>query len=849
MKKALWTDLFREIWRTKARFLSILAIIALGVGFYAGIKATGPDMLATVDNYYDEYSLMDAKVLSAQGITADALDRLRQADGVQHVQPGYSIDVFLGESGRIGKVFSYEAEQPLNRYKVIEGRLPVASGEIAIDDNAYIRGQFPIGEFVTFMNPDSQLNLDQMFHTLTYEIVGYVRSPQFIDNVGRGSSHIGKGTADAFVVIPDADFRLPVYTEAYVSFNGASKLAAYSDRYEELVETGIAELEHALSGESSAENKGAGNARGDGAGSTENSAANGVGLHRYYVMDRSINPGYAEYSDNAERLSAIATVFPVFFFLIAALVSLTTMTRMVEEQRTQIGTYKALGYSNWDIMLKFLVYGTIASITASAVGLAIGYSLFPVTIYATYGSLYNLTELELFTYAGYSLTSIAVALLCTTLTAVIATRVELRGNAAMLMRPKAPKIGQRMWLERMPFIWRRLSFIGKVTARNLFRYKQRMFMTMFGVAGCMALIVTGFGLKGSISDIADLQYGELMKYQATIALGTVSPPGKENEQSLAMWQAYDDVISGTPGITGTLRVAQDTWRTTPTDDQTDALDQNVNLFVPESADRLEQFVALRDRASGAQRHLTDDGVVVTEKLAKLYKLEAGSTLTLVDLQNNPYQATVSGITENYAMHHVYISPAYYETVFGRTPIYNTELLLYQDTSEAYEDRLGEQLNKLDLVRLVSFTSRLGSGFANTIESLDMVVIILIVSAAALAFVVLYNLTNINVSERIRELSTIKVLGFYDKEVTMYIYRENISLTVIGILLGSYLGVLLHGFVLVTAEIDILMFIPTIQWPSYVYSAALTLLFSGIVMLFMHRKLRRIDMIEALKSVE
>ncbi len=826
MKKALWTDLFREIWRTKARFLSIFAIIALGVGFYAGIKATGPDMLATADQYYQEHRLMDAMAISPQGLTEDDLDKLRRIDGVSAVQPGYSMDVFLGENGRIGKVFSYDGEQPLNRYKVMEGRLPSASGEIAVDDNAYIRAGFKLGDSITFTNPESQQQLAQSFHTLTYKIVGFVRSPQFIDNVGRGAARIGKGTADAFVVIPQSDFRLPVYTEAYLAFSGVKELAAYSAAHEELVEARIAEVESALRGDS-----------------------DGAWLQRYSIMDRSGNPGYAEFSDNADRLSAIAAVFPVFFFLIAALVSLTTMTRMVEEQRTQIGTYKALGYSNRAIMMKFLVYGTIASIAASAVGLAVGYSLFPTTIYATYSSLYNITDLQLHAYTEYSVTSIAVALLCTAITAIVATRVELRGNAAALMRPRAPKSGQRIWLERVPFVWRRLSFTGKVTARNLFRYKQRMFMTMFGVAGCMALIVTGFGLKGSISDIADLQYGELLKYDALIALNIGRGLGQESEQLLSTWQAYEETISVTPGITSALRVSQDSWKTAPPDAAADALAQNATLFVPETASRLEQFVTLRDRVSGAGLELGDHGAVVTEKLAKLYGLEPGSTLTLINSQNTPYDVTVSAIAENYAMHYVYMSSAYYETIFKGSPIYNTELLILSDTSQTFEDRLGEQLNKLDLVRLVSFTSGVGAGFADTIESLDMVVVILIVSAAALAFVVLYNLTNINVSERIRELSTIKVLGFYDKEVTMYIYRENLLLTAIGIVLGSYLGVLLHQFVLVTAEIDIMMFLPAIERWSFLYSAALTLLFSGIVMLFMHRKLKRIDMIEALKSVE
>ncbi|MGE7825947.1 FtsX-like permease family protein [Paenibacillus sp. NPDC093718] len=563
-------------------------------------------------------------------------------------------------------------------------------------------------------------------------------------------------------------------------------------------------------------------------------------LPKVYVMDRSVNPGYTEYSDNADRLSSIATAFPVFFFLIAALVSLTTMTRMVEEQRLQIGTLKALGYSNRDVMKKFLVYSTLASVAASAAGLAIGFTLFPAIIYDAYGALYNLPDVRTRFYLSYSIISIIVAVLCTTMTAFVATRVELRSNASVLMRPRAPKNGSRIWLERVPWVWNRLGFIGKVTARNLFRYKQRMFMTVCGVAGCTALILTGFGLKDSIGDIAPLQYGKIMQHQATVVF-------QEDNGDSGMAEDYNQRIEAMPDITGILNVTQEAM--TATAPGVNA--QDVSLFVPQSPQEIDSFIVLKPRGQEQTLSLTDDGAIITEKLAKLFDLKMGSTFTVQNSDKDPFEIRVAGITENYAMHYVYMTPLYYEEIFDAAPEVNSQLLAYDNNGHnpEWEDQLGESLTASDRVAMISFTSGVSDAFSDTMDSMNVVVVVLIVSAAALAFVVLYNLTNINVSERIRELSTIKVLGFYDKEVTMYIYRENMILTVLGIIAGSLCGVFLHRFVLLTAEVDAMMFSPAIHEISYGYAALLTLLFSAIVMASMHYKLKRIDMIEALKSVE
>lgn len=840
-KRALWKDIFREIGHTKARFISIFAIIMLGVSFFSGIKAAGPDMLDTAGTFYRETGLMDLKVQSTYGLTEDNLKLLKDVPGIGDIQPGYSADVFAGDNALILKVFSYNTDTTLNQYRMIEGHLPEHSGEIVLDD--VLAGEYALGDKVTFSGNGKDTQLSDDFGTLEYTVVGFVRSPQFIEKNNRGTSTIGKGTADAFAAIPEADFKLPVYTEAYLSFTDTAGLKAYSPKYEALIEQHTQAVEQALSGVPEARlaelraeaEKALSGGRLEVAAAKQQLAA--LELPKIYVTDRNVSPGYTEYKDNADRLSAIASVFPVFFFLIAALVSLTTMTRMVEEHRLQIGTLKALGYGNRDIMAKFMVYGTLASLAASVVGLAVGFTLLPTIIYNAYSSLYNLPDIVKSFYPSYSILSVIVALICTTLTAWIASRVELRSNASVLMRPKAPKSGQRIILERVSFVWKRLNFVQKVTARNLFRYKQRMFMTVFGVAGCTALILTGFGLKDSIGSIAGEQFGTIMKYDALVALHDDVPAGSRD--------AYEQLITGESAITGTLNVAQETM----TARAGGVNDQDVNLFIPASVDSLSDYVELRDRTSGEGRKLTDEGAIVSEKLAKLYGLEPGDKLNVVDNKNETFKIQVAGITENYVMHYVYMTPAYYSSVFGKEPVFNTELLNYGVQDAAWEDGFSEKLTASERVAAVSFSSSVGSAFDDTMKSMDVVTLVLIVSAAALAFVVLYNLTNINVSERIRELSTIKVLGFYDKEVTLYIYRENILLSVLGIVAGSGLGILLHSFVLRTAELDATMFAPIIKWPSYVYAALLTLLFSGIVMAFMHIKLKRIHMIEALKSVE
>ncbi|MBC1805830.1 FtsX-like permease family protein [Listeria sp. FSL L7-0993] len=1134
-RSALWKDIYREIWRSKSRFISIFMLIMLGVAFFSGLKATGPDMLLTADNYFNKYDLANFNVQSTYGIDQTDKQALEKVDGVEQVELGYTADTLMQDKNIVTKLYSMKADNQLNKYKVVTGRLPEKSGEIALDNNKLIHENVQLGDKVTFVKNDGN-KLTGTLKESTFKVVGFVQSPAYIQKSERGASTVGKGKTEAFGVIQEQDFALPEYTIANLTFTNLASEKAFSDAYlsneekdKDNIETALknqpekrlekikateqqklndatkeinqgkaelktneakladakaqldvgfskyeaakksydtkisqgeaeirsgeaelasakkqldvaktqisqgeaainqaevelqegqnvwedannllnttnsylrntkANLENALKqpdltnieldrasllnsfdsiatdlelsaneratykatmnqlltdyengtisdqeirvginaalaqvadtekeyqearatldkekqtmeqGQQMLANKQlelqnakatyeAGLAKYQ-AGTKKLAAAKaqlaagketgGVELQnalaklnagqaayeknlalfttekqkaepklasaekevkigqekldtlelpKYYVLDRNDNPGYSEYKENADRLTSLSTAFPIFFFLIAALVCLTTMTRMVEEQRTQIGTLKAFGYSNGSIILKYLVYGSIASVIGSVLGILIGFQFFPNIIFNAYKSMYEMPPVDIGFYWSYSLLSLFVALFCTTFTAYVACRAELRANAATLMRPKAPKIGKRIFLERIQFIWKRMNFTSKVTARNLFRYKQRMLMTVLGVAGCTALILTGFGLRNSISDIAKMQYGQIMKYDAAVYQDMSAPPTAK--------ETFDELMDDS-NIKSKLAMSQTNIDTVKAGQSAQA----TSIIVPKNLNELPNYIVLRDRASHTTEKLTDDGAIITEKLAKLFDVKPGDTITVKNAENDKFQIKVSAITENYALHYIYMTPTYYQQIFKEKPVYNLDLLMLKDTSEKVESDFAEKLTDSKAVLNVTFSNNVSSMLTDTLDSLNIVIVVLITSAALLAFVVLYNLTNINVSERIRELSTIKVLGFYPKEVTMYVYRENIILTLMGIVTGFVLGFFLHRFIITTAEVDQMMFSPAISWTSYLFSGILTLVFATVVMVVMHIKLKRIDMIEALKSVE
>ncbi|MGL4738072.1 MAG: ABC transporter permease [Cellulosilyticaceae bacterium] len=556
----------------------------------------------------------------------------------------------------------------------------------------------------------------------------------------------------------------------------------------------------------------------------------------YYIFDRTDNQGYLGYKDAIVSLDNIASVLPLFFFLVAIMICLTTMTRMVEENRIEIGTLKALGYTNLEISWKYIVYATLASVVGSVLGIVIGCNVLPRVISSAYGSLYSQPTLAIYYYPSFIVQSMLLSILCTVGAALFVVRVELKSKPSQLMQPKVPKIGKKILLERITLLWCRLSFNHKVTLRNIFRYKQRMMMTILGISGCMALLVTGFGLKDSTSKIVDQQFDKLWRYEAMVILDENAT--KEDLED------YQETVMKMPGYESGMKMHQESV----TFEKEKMNKQTATLYVPTPGEQLSQFVYLNNRLSGEQYEVPDEGVIIDEKLAKLLAVSVGDEITLTDEHHKSYTVRVAHIAENYVMHFVYMSPTYYEQVLKDQPSTNTELLNFNESAEE-DDILSANLLASKSVINVTMKAQMEKSTEETNDSMKLVMIVIIVSAGALAFVVLYNLNNINVSERIRELSTIKVLGFYHNEVTMYILRENVILTLLGILVGSIFGKVLHGFILQTAETDMIMMYPEISMMSYVFSALLTLFFSVVVMILMHIKIKNVNMIDALKSNE
>ena len=553
----------------------------------------------------------------------------------------------------------------------------------------------------------------------------------------------------------------------------------------------------------------------------------------WYLLDRDTNMGFVSYSMDADRMGNLASVFPLIFFLVAALVCLTTMTRMVEEQRVAIGGMKALGYSKGAIAIKYVGYGFLASAIGSLVGLVVGLTLLPWIICTAWKIIYAFGPIHYGIEPATSVTACLAAVGTVTLAALGACFNTLAAVPAQLMRPKAPPMGKRILLERITPLWRRLSFNYKITLRNLFRYQKRFWMTVVGIGGCAALIVTAFGLRDSIFAVMDMQYDEIYRYSAQLGLVEHITPGEWSEVEKAL-DGSDLVEDWTKEHTETVTAESDTYTADAT------------LEVVENSDVLERFVNLRHRTDNDTVTLPDDGVILTEKLSKLLDVEVGDTITLDG--DSRVEVRVADITEHYIQHSVYMSSAYYEQVFGQAPEENAVLVSYDTQADGAEE-LEQELVSLDGISSLTRIEDTRKTFGTSLESVDYAVALIIVCAAALAFVVLYNLTNINITERMRELATLKVLGFYDGELSAYIYRENVILTVFGVAMGMVMGKLLHQWLILTVEIDLLMFGRTVAFTSYLWAVLLTTVFSLLVNLGAHRKLKKLDMVESLKTVE
>ncbi len=1116
--KATRKDFYMEIRKSLGRFLSILFIVALGVAFFSGIRASEPSMRITGDRYFDQEELMDIQALSTFGITDDDIDAIEAVEGVERVEGAYSADM-LCETKKKQYVFHVMSlPENMNHVTVSEGRLPKKIGECLVDDDM----GYKVGDTITLKSGTD----DPISDTLKqekYKVVGIGNSPCYI-SFGRGSTTIGSGSVSGFLFVPAKTFALDVFTEVYVQVEGAENLIAYTEEYDKKIETvldrieeitgergrirkqeivddaqaeiddakaeleegklkaqeelddakaqiddgeaklteakqqiadgksqissakttlnskddelteaktqyssglkkwqegteayeaGLAQfeaakpeaLEEIAKGEAGLEtyrkqldeakkeaqgklkelegqlayimslepgpededyeelhqkweeqygasieqletgisevNEGLkaletqeqdyqskltalNNSKAELAAKEQQLADTKAALDsskqqlsdaysqiesgkgqlasgwaqidekeqelasgeaeiaesettledakveyeegkkeaeeeitdgeakiadaeeelaeiedpKWYVYDRSNLPEHDGYGENADRMRAIGKVFPVIFFLVAALISLTSMTRMVEEQRTQIGTMKALGYSKWAIVSKYLGYALLATAGGSIIGVLIGEKVLPFIIIYAYGIMYQHIPEILVPYDwAYAIEASIAAVACTMFATVFSCYRELGEQPASLMRPPAPKIGKRVLLEYVGFIWKRLNFTWKSTIRNLMRYKKRFFMTIFGIGGCMALMLVGYGIRDSVFEIADIQYTEIQTYDGNLILKENLSEDEHQELTDSLEQ-NQDIVRFMDAYMKNLVLTKD------------GHERETYVMVLGQPKDSEKYVHFHDRKTKEAYELSDDGAIISEKTAKLLNAKVGDTISIKDENEGNKEIVIQNICENYMGHYLYMTPKYYEKVYGEKPEYNTVLFSVQDsyTREQMEEA-GEKILARDEVLSLSYMKDIEKRLNDMLKSLNLVIIVLIVSAGMLAFVVLYNLNTINIAERKRELATLRVLGFYNPEVAAYVYRENILLTLIGTIVGAGLGKILHLFIIETVEVPAAMFGRIINLPSYIYSFLFTILFSMIVNGVMYFKLRKIDMVESLKSIE
>ena len=565
---------------------------------------------------------------------------------------------------------------------------------------------------------------------------------------------------------------------------------------------------------------------------------NNVKLPKWHVLDRTSIQSYATYKNDAQSIAAIGTVFPIIFFLVAALVSLTTMTRMVEEERTQIGTLKALGYKKSAITAKFVWYALLSTLLGSIVGVVLGESLLPIVIIRTYRTVYmHLTQTVVQPHILNAVAATVLALLATVGGAVAASARVLSENPAALMRPEAPKIGKRTFIEDIDFIWMRLNFAQKAACRNLFRYKKRLFMTILGVAGCMALLLAGFGIRDSVEMLPEKQFNRVFSYQGTVGADT-SLSRAERRQLLSK-------VASVEGVTEYLQTKR-----IVTYAETEKGDTSAYLIVPQDTVKLGEYVHLREaRFPHDDVALTDDGVLITEKFAKALGVSAGDMITIKEDETaEPVgDVRVAGVVENYLSSYIYMTPNIYKALYGETASLNAALIQVDPSADT--NAVAEDLLDINGVTSVSMNATTQAQVNSMLGNLNVIIAVMILAAGLLAFIVLYNLNNINITERRRELATLKVLGFYPGELAAYVYRENVILTLFGTVLGMGLGFVLHWFVMQTVETETVMFGAEMRFTSYLFAILLTIVFAVLVNALMYFRMKKIDMIESLKSVE
>ena len=882
----------REIVYSKGRFIAIVLIILLGTLLYVGIKATGPILNHSASQFVDKQELSNLQIVSTGGLTKRDEEAAAEIPDAE-VESGYQLFYADSKKNQVVKLYSYNKKSQQNQLIVKSGHLPKKENEIVLDEKAKEEGYR--------LNQTYKIDQPDQLKRKTFKIVGFVQSPMYISTEERGLSNVGKGNVDFFAYLPESNFSSEIKAVIYVRFKNVQGKETYGSAYEQIMDKNIAaseklfkdrpeeraveireeaqaellpkknevadglaklaegqkeidqakdqlEQQQAMIGTESPQlaqaqtalenqQKELDNNREQLLSAQKKIRENEQAIHdlktpSYTFDQRAENPGFQEYGDLSERIAAIANVFPVFFFFIAALITFTTMTRMVEENRREIGTLKALGYSRFEIAIKYIIYALSAAIIGIVLGSVIGTHTLPRLVFELSSDRYNFPGVETF-YLSRPIIQATIAFLFASLGAALLVLMrELHEKPAELLQPKAPKPGKRIFLERITPIWSRMSFNSKVSYRNLFRYKSRMIMAVIGIAGCAALMVAGVGLKDSLSSVGDKQFGPIIDYDAIVTL-------KDQPDRAAVEKIFTDkekIISHLGMMNQTVELKKK-----------GQANQKLTMMVPESRKAFDQYLHLKQQEK--KFTLPEEGAVITQKIAELFELKKGDSLTVYDEDQQPFKIRIANISDNYLGNFLYLSKDYYQKVRGTSFAVNSYLLKSKKMSKSEEEDLSKTLLNSEQVTNTSFISTQIETQEHSMDNLDGIVWIFVVLSGLLAFIVLYNLTNINVSERLRELSTIKVLGFYDREVTSYIFRENFVFTILGILFGYGLGIILTKFILDQASMETITFPLVIRAGAYLLAGGLTILFSVIVMVATHFRLRHINMIDALKSNE
>ena len=854
-RNTLWKDALSSLNHSWGRFIGITLLMAVSAFTFIGLKMAGPDMKNTAQTYYQEVNLADLTVSSNYGLDKNDTQTIKKQAKKATIDFGYLQDTTINNSKTSLRVLSESKNISTNQ--LISGNFPKKDNQIAI--SYLLRNKYHIGEWIT-LNEHSNLKNSR------FKIVGFIRPSEYTDKSNLGQTNVGTGQLSGVAIVKKSAFKAQSYSIARIRFNKTKELDPYSSTYQKFIDNKKERLTNSLAQNSKlkktevdnnfkdaqkqirqakeqiqlAENNGLNMSREKARLEKQQKKLNEqeqeikqLGSISYYVNDRKNDSGYDTYQSNSEKIELITNIFPVFLFAVAALVSFSTMTRFIDEERQNIGVLRALGYSKLDTSLKFVIYSLTAALTGVFIGAIGGYWILPRIIFNAYTANLTLTNFQSGFSWKYLFLTFLISILCTTGAAVIQLFIVLRAKTSELLLPKPPKNGSRILLEKIKPFWQHLSFNYKVTLRNIFRYKVKMIMTILGIAGCTGLLMMGFGIRDSLAGIGQKQYSEIIKYDL-IAIDKNSLSSEQSSrlnQKLSSSQVnkylpvYFENVS--KKIAGT--------------------NQDLSIIVPEKSSQISKYISLRNRSSGQKINLNSRGIVISEKLAKLLNLSIGDELSLVTTNGKKVKLPISNICEMYMGHYVLMNSNVYQKYFNKKVNSNAQLIELNNKKQT--NSFANSLMKTGAVSAINLNTNNQQIIDSLIQSMNKVIFLLIGLAALLAVVVIFTLTTTNLEERMREIATLKVLGFYNNEASLYIYRETIILSIFGILIGFLIGNWLHGFIIDNLSPLNAMFRPGILFSNYLLSALIPLVITGIMAIFVNRKIKEVNMLEALKSVD